>query len=196
MGIVASAKEGLPDELSIQDYKIKKHVLVGIGAGILLLLFYMSILTLLQGREHALSQMASQWYWILALATGLGIQAGLFFFIRQTLHERRKSATASVATSGGISAGSMVACCAHHLSDVLPLLGISTLSAFLVSYQLFFIVIGILANAVGITIMLETIQHHSLCPKLANSHWNMSWLKRGTMISALVIAPIALFLIV
>ncbi len=97
----------------------------------------------------------------------------MFSFIRQGLHERRKSLTAGLATSGGVSAGSMVACCAHHLSDVMPLLGLSGLSAFLVNYQLFFIVVGVMANVVGITIMLETIQRHGLCLVLARLQVNM-----------------------
>ncbi len=81
----------------------------------------------MMGRE----QTAELWYWVLALAGGFGVQAGLFSFIRQSFRERRAAATASVATSGGVSAGSMAACCAHHLSDVLPLLGLSGLAAFL-----------------------------------------------------------------
>ena len=67
-----------------------------------------------------------------------------------------------MATSGDVSAGSMAACCAHHITDVLPLLGLSGLAAFLASYQVLFILIGVLSNVVGITIMLETIQRHGL----------------------------------
>src|SRR3990172_7504328 len=128
---------------------IKRHILIGVGAALLLLLIYVGIITWAQGIEHALVQAASLWYWVAALAGGFGLQAGLFSFIRQSLRERRAAATASVAASGGISAGSMVACCAHHLADVLPLLGLSGLATFLASYQVLFIIVGVLANAVG-----------------------------------------------
>ncbi len=164
--------------------ELKKHIITGFIAGIVLLALYASILILAQGASHALEQTASLWYWLLALIVGFGTQVGLFSFIRQGLRERRKSLMAGLATSGGVSAGSMVACCAHHLSDVLPLLGISGLSAFLVNYQLFFIILGVMANVVGITIMLETIQRHGLCPVLARLQVNMGWVKKGTMISA------------
>ncbi|MDO8687161.1 MAG: hypothetical protein Q7K41_01085, partial [Dehalococcoidales bacterium] len=116
---------------------------------------------------------------------------GLFSFIRQALRERRASATASVAASGGLSAGSMVACCAHHLSDILSLIGVAGLTVFLVKYQTFFIILGVLSNIVGITIMLETIQSHGLCPMLARLPINMSWVKKGTMISAGLVTLIA-----
>ncbi len=169
---------------------MKRHVLIGASAAILLLIIYMGIITLAEGLKHALDQTADLWYWVVALAGGFGVQAGLFSFIRQGLRERRASATASVATSGGVSAGSMVACCAHHLTDVLPLLGLSGLAAFLASYQLLFIVIGVLSNLVGITIMLETIQRHGLSRKLTHWQWNMGWIKKGAMVSAALVAGI------
>ena len=169
---------------------MKRIILVGLAAGLLLLAFYFGILTLSQGVEHAIQQSAKLWYWLLALAAGFGVQAGLFDFIRRSLRNRR-AATASVATSGGVSAGSMAACCAHHLSDVLPLLGLSGLAAFLVNYQLFFIILGVMANVVGVTIMLETIQRHGLCPVLARLQLNMGWVKKGTMISAGLVTLVA-----
>ncbi len=101
---------------------------------------------------------------MVALTGGFGIQAGLFSFIRQSIRERRASATGSVAASGAISAGSMAACCAHHLTDILPFLGLSGVAIFLTDYQIFFIIIGVLSNAVGIAIMLETIQRAMACP--------------------------------
>ncbi|MCL5074657.1 MAG: hypothetical protein M1136_03260 [Chloroflexi bacterium] len=173
---------------------MKRHILIGVGAAVLLLLVYLGIIILAQGLKHALDQTLRLWYWVVALAGGFGVQAGLFSFIRQGVRERRSAATASVAASGGVSAGSMVACCAHHLSDILPLLGLSGLAVFLVNYQLFFIIAGVLSNAVGITIMLEIIQSHGLCPRLAHWKWDMGQVKRGAMISATLILVAAFFL--
>ncbi len=170
---------------------LRRHVIIGVGAGALLLLLYAGVITLAQGTQHMLEQTAKLWYWLAILAVGFGIQAGLFSFIRQALRERRASATASVAASGGLSAGSMVACCAHHLSDILPLIGVAGLTVFLVKYQSFFITLGVLSNIVGITIMLETIQRHGLCPILARLPINMGWVKKGTMISAGLVTLIA-----
>lgn len=173
---------------------MKKNILVGMGAAVLLLGVYFGIIILAEGLSHALEQTTRLWYWVAALAVGFGVQAGLFSFIRQRLHERRASTTASVATSGGVSAGSMAACCAHHLTDVLPLLGLSGLAVFLASYQLLFIVLGVLSNIVGITIMLETIQRHNLSQRLADCRWNMGLVKKATIIFVLPILVTAFFL--
>lgn len=173
---------------------IKRHILVGIGAAVLLIIVYLGIITLVQDWTHALEQTAELWYWVLALAGGFGIQAGLFSFIRQRIRERRAATTSSVAASGGVSAGSMAACCAHHLSDVLPLLGLSGVAIFLVRYQLLFIIIGVLSNVVGITIMLETMQCHGLSDRVGRWKWNMNRVKKGTMVSAVLIIIATFFL--
>lgn len=172
---------------------MRRHILIGIGAAVLLLLVYTGIITLAQGWNHTLQQTVKLWYWVAALAGGFGIQAGLFSFIRQSLRERKAAATASLATSGGVSAGSMVACCAHHLADVLPFLGLSGLAAFLSGYQVLFLIIGALSNLVGITIMLETIQRHGLSSRVASWRWDIGRIKKSTMVSAGLVISIIVF---
>ncbi len=172
---------------------MKKHILVGISAAVLLMLVYFGIIVLAEGVEHALDQTATLWYWMAALIGGFGVQAGLFSFIRQGLRERKASATASVAASGGVSAGSMVACCAHHLTDILPFLGLAGLAVFLADYQLLFIIVGVLSNIVGITIMLENIQRHNLSRKLAHWQWNMGLVRKGTMVLAVLVFAATVF---
>lgn len=173
---------------------MRRHILIGASAAVLLILIYMGLITLAQDLTHALEQTADMWYWVLALAGGFGIQAGMFSFIRQSIRERRATTTGTVATSGGVSAGSMAACCAHHLSDVLPLLGLSGVAIFLVEYQVFFIIVGVLSNIIGITIMLETIQRHGLSNWLGRWKWNMNRVKKGAMVSAALIIVAAFFL--
>ena len=165
---------------------------MGAAAAVLLIIIYAGIIGLAQDWTHVWQQTVELWYWVLALAGGFGIQAGLFSFIRQGIRERRAVSTASVAASGSVSAGSMAACCAHHLADVLPLLGLSGVAIFLVRYQLFFIIAGVLSNIVGITIMLETIQRHGLSDRLGRWKWNMNQVKKGAMVSA-ALALVATF---
>lgn len=167
---------------------VRRHVLVGTGAAVLLLGVYFGIITLAQGWSHALDQTGRLWYWVAALAGGFGLQAGLLSFIKQGLRQHQMAASSSVGASGVISSGSMAACCAHHLSDILPLLGLSGLAIFLTRYQIFFIVLGVLSNIVGITIMLETIQRHGLSNRLASSGWNMNLLRKTVMISGGIIS--------
>lgn len=163
---------------------MRKHILIGIVAATLLIAVYMGIIIWAESAEHALDRTAELWYWITALAVGFGIQAGLFSYIRQGMRERRMTAGASLGTSGGVTAGSMVACCAHHLSDVLPFLGLSGLAAVLADYQVVFMAGGVLSNIVGITIMLDTIQRHGLSQRMAGWSLNMTRLKRVAMFSA------------
>ena len=87
----------------------------------------------------------------------------------------------------------MVACCAHHLSDVLPFVGLAGAAAFFAEYQVFFIVLGVVSNFIGITIMLETVQRHNLCPWVSGWRWNMNKVKKAAMFSApAVLALVAL----
>lgn len=125
--------------------------------------FYFGVLTLANSFSHAISRFSLLWYWILALVIGFGIQVSLWFYVHFKIKEKAvKGIAAEVAATGGISAGSMIACCAHHLVDLAPLLGLSALFLFLVQYQIFFLILGILSNIIGIILMLEIIQKHSL----------------------------------
>lgn len=161
---------------------MRRHVFIGIGAGLTLLIFYFGIMIPAEGIKAALQQMSRLWYWIWALMIGFGLQAGLFSFIRQQMKRHREAATASVSASGGVSAGSMVACCAHHLGDILPFIGLAGVALFLVKYQTFFIFAGVVSNVVGIIIMLDTIQRHNLCPWVGASRINMRLVKREALI--------------
>ena len=143
--------------------KISRHVLIGAIAGLVLLVFYFAVLSVANSPAHAFTQFFEMWHWVLALSFGFGVQAGLYSFIRSGLKAKAMSgATAKVAASGGVSTGSMVACCAHHAADVLPIIGLSGAAIFLSQYQLFFILAGVLSNIVGALMLLAIIQKHRL----------------------------------
>ena len=55
---------------------------------------------------------------------------------------------------GGVSATAMVACCAHHVTDVLPLVGLTAAATFLAEYRLAFMAIGLGTTILGIVFML------------------------------------------
>ena len=57
----------------------------------------------------------------------------------------------------GTSTAGMVACCAHHLADLAPLLELTGAAAFLAQYRLAFILVGLTVNLVGIVISLRTL---------------------------------------
>lgn len=137
----------------------KKPVIFGLLSSIVLLEFYFILLTATNSFAYTIWQIGQIWYWILFLVIGFGTQAGLYFSIREA---QKKISVKPLAASGGISAGSMVACCLHHLADLLPFIGLAGAALFLIQYQIFFLLLGSLFNIVGIIIMLEIIQKNQL----------------------------------
>ncbi|MBR9707307.1 MAG: hypothetical protein GOV15_02625, partial [Candidatus Diapherotrites archaeon] len=121
------------------------------------------IVSLAQSFDHAVQQFTDLWFLMLPLLVGFGVQVGLFSYMRGVAKTRE--ATASVAAAGSMSTASMVACCAHHLTDILPIIGLSGAMIFLTEYQSFFLVLGILSNLVGVTFLLSVMKTHSLYNK-------------------------------
>ncbi|NUQ86559.1 MAG: hypothetical protein HUU11_17805, partial [Anaerolineales bacterium] len=66
-------------------------------------------------------------------------------------------AAAMMGTSGGTSVTAMVACCLHHVTDVLPILGVSAAATFLTRYQRPFMLVGLGMEIIGIAIMLVVL---------------------------------------
>jgi hypothetical protein len=124
--------------------------MVGGAAASALLTFYFATLALAESLKHALSTFTEMWYLILPLVIGFGVQAGLYYHL--------KNGKAGFAAAGGLSSTSMVACCAHHAADVLPILGFSAAAAFLGEYQKPFMVVGIFSNLIGIAYMTKSIR--------------------------------------
>jgi hypothetical protein len=56
--------------------------------------------------------------------------------------------------SGASSTLAMVACCAHHAVDVLPILGLSAAAAFLAEYKKALMWVGLGTTLLGIAVML------------------------------------------
>lgn len=144
---------------------LTKPILYGICGGLSLLLIYFSILSIANSLDHAWDEFVRLWYWIFILVFGFGIQIGLYVYVREfvKLQREKQPSSSMVAASGGVSTVSMIACCAHHLAEVLPLIGLSTLALVLNEFQLFFILIGVFSNFLGITMMLKIIQKHHYC---------------------------------
>jgi len=170
----------------------KKSMIIGLIGGGTLFALYLGVLTIVNSFSHALEQFGEVWYWVLLLTTGFGIQVGLYSYIRASLHTRIVAATAEVATTGGVSVGSMIACCVHHISDVSPFIGLSAAGVFLTRYQLPFILLGVFSNLVGMTMMLGIIQKHGLFDQSKSFlkkifRYNMKIIRNITIILSLLI---------
>ena len=69
-----------------------------------------------------------------------------------------RESVALAGTGTATSSISMVACCAHHLADVLPIVGLSGLAVFLVEFRTPLVLFGLATNALGIVVMLRELR--------------------------------------
>lgn len=125
---------------------------------------YLGVLALANSLEHATTEFLRLWYWMTPLIVGFALQIGLFAYGRGASGTHAAHGRA-VAASGGASTLSMVACCAHHLTDVLPLLGLAGAAFFLSAYQSLFLLLGVLSNVVGLVYLLGVLRRHGLFPE-------------------------------
>lgn len=142
-----------------------RPLVVGLAAAAALLALYLALVSLVsQSWSHALSLLVEDRWFVVPIILGFGLQAGLFTYLR-ALHRSTRAPAAVTGSSAGMSAAAMVACCAHHVSDVLPLLGLSGAAIFLAEYKVPFMVLGLLSNAAGIGYLLINIRrgrrHHA-----------------------------------
>jgi hypothetical protein len=143
-----------------------RPVLAGVIAAIALLALYLGLITLAQGWSHATQQLSLDRWYVGAIMLGFGTQVGLFTWLR-TLHATAMAA-GGMAASTGTSTAAMLACCAHHVADVLPVLGLSGAAIFLNDYKFELLWLGITMNAIGVGYLLVQVrkvrkQHAQLC---------------------------------
>ncbi|MBI5946975.1 MAG: hypothetical protein HY875_02415 [Chloroflexi bacterium] len=126
----------------------------GLVAGTALLSLYLGIITLAQDWDHAREQLGADRWFVAGITGGFGTQAGLFVYLR-SLHARTNPG--AMAASTGTSTAAMVACCAHHVADALPLIGLSGAAMFLNDYREPILWSGIAMNGLGIGYLLLKI---------------------------------------
>ncbi|MBI2970948.1 MAG: hypothetical protein HYY37_00850 [Candidatus Aenigmarchaeota archaeon] len=170
-------------------------VLHGALASAALFMVYFLIVSVAQGTSHAFSQFASLWYFMTPLIIGFGFQMALFSYI----HNMTAVSAKSVAAAGGVSTVSMVACCAHHVTDVLPLMGLTAVTLFLGKYQAFFIVLGIVSSVIGTLFMLSLIQEKRLynakTPFRSLFRHNITEIRNFALVAAVPVLIVAFLLI-
>jgi YHS domain-containing protein len=121
---------------------------VGLLASAIALGFYFAVLTLVSGWQFTVEQFGDWWPYIVALATGFGIQVGLFVYLHRALHG---AASGKVLVATGATSGTaMAACCTHYLVNLLPVLGATGLVSFVGAYQVELFWFGIVSNLAGI----------------------------------------------
>ena len=153
--VSVSAGQSRASTIGASGKALLRPVTFGLLAILGLLAFYLGIITLAQGWAHATEQLADDRWFVGAIALGFGTQVGLFTYLKG-LHAH--AAAGGVAASTGTSATAMLACCAHHLADILPIVGLSGAAIFLNAYKTPLLWLGIAMNFVGIVYLLRKIR--------------------------------------
>lgn len=137
---------------------MKKASIFGILGSLALLSLYFLVMRLGSGSwDYTVRELVRLKFWVAPLVIGFGTQVGLFTYLKNCsmAKTREKGATVVGVTTSSVA---MLACCAHHVTDVLPIVGLSAATVFLVKYQQWFLALGILSNAVGVLIMIRQIR--------------------------------------
>ena len=138
-----------------------RRVALSIGLGLLgalaLVGLYLGIVTWAQGADHALELLWSDRLFVGLISVGFGTQVGLFTDLQLLQRAMARESVALAGAGTATSSISMVACCAHHLADVLPILGLSGLAVFLVQFRTPLMLLGISTNIAGIAVMLRQL---------------------------------------
>lgn len=148
----------------MMNRQYRKPVAFGLIGGLGLIALYLALVRIGSASwPHTVELLLTDWYFVTAVATGFSIQIGLFTHLRQLIRQKggMRSATAMAAGGTATSTTSMVACCLHHLTEVLPVIGLSGAAVFFTTYKVPVILFGLAANGLGIGMMLGTIRRHA-----------------------------------
>lgn len=156
----------------------KRRIFWPLGTGLLGAIFltaiYFAVVSLVESPDHALELFWQDRAIVIPLILGFGVQVGLYTILKKRLFIPVASTGPSGALTGAggsTSALAMVACCAHHVTDVLPILGLTAAAAFLAEYQKAFMLFGLGTTLLGISVMLyilfrerqKALAHFKLC---------------------------------
>lgn len=143
-----------------------KKILWPVSTGLVGMLFqgaiFFGLVSWAETPQHALDLFLQERWLILPLFLGFGFQVALFTIIKKRLfiHSTgsNHSASATMTGAGGTtSTVAMVACCAHHVTDVLPILGLTVAANFLAQYQTTFMLTALIITYLGIIVMISII---------------------------------------
>jgi hypothetical protein len=145
----------------ISDMTQTKRILIPLGAGLagasILTGLYFGVMSWTEGFQVAWTLFWSDRWIVIPIIAGFGIQAALYAVLKFRLFvpvSGTGPSSALMGASGTTSTVAMLACCAHHVTDVLPILGLTAAATFLGRYRLAFMWAGLGMTLVGILVML------------------------------------------
>lgn len=138
-----------------------KRILLPVGAALLGMSFlaglYFGIMSWAEGFQAARDLFWADRWFVIPLIVGFGVQAALYVILKFRLFVPVATVGPSdtlMGASGTTSTVAMVACCVHHVTDVLPIMGLTIAATFLGQYRVTFMWVGLGTTALGIIFML------------------------------------------
>ncbi len=131
-------------------------IFYGALASAIMLGVYFAVLSLVSGLGFAQNQFASFWYFIVSLSLGFGIQIGLYFYLKELIHDGQRGGRV-LGLTATTSTAAMISCCTHYLANLLPILGVLGVVTFAAQYQIELFWVGLLFNLGGIAYMAHRI---------------------------------------
>ncbi len=131
---------------------IQNPLIFGAIAGLIVIFFNISIASLAEGSfEKGYQVFLSNGIFVYLIPPAVGIQMGLFRYHRNITADKKLCGSEKVGVAGSTASSlTMVACCLHHVSELLPSVGfVLATSSFLIQYKDNIIIIGLLANMAG-----------------------------------------------
>lgn len=157
----ASLYLGHNNEEVVQKVSTRIRLLWPVSAGLFGALFLtglnFGIVSWAESPQHAAELFWEDRWIVLPIILGFGVQMALYVILKKRLFipvSHTGSSGKLTGASGGMSTAAMVACCAHHVTDVLPILGLTAAAAFLAQYRIAFMVVGLSMTLVGVIYML------------------------------------------
>jgi hypothetical protein len=136
-----------------QDIKsfLKNPLVFGTATGILVIIFNISIASIAEGSlKNGYSVFLDNGIFVYLIPLAVGVQMGLFRYHRNLTAENVSGSEKMGMAGSATSSLAMIACCLHHVSDLLPAVGfVLAASSFLTEYKDTIIIIGLLANLAG-----------------------------------------------
>jgi len=118
---------------------------------------YFGLVSWAESPKHAVQLFWDERWIVTPIILGFGVQAALYTILKKRLFVPIASTGPSgslMGAGGAASTAAMVACCAHHVTDVLPILGLTAAATFLAEYQTEFMLVGLGTTLASIAVML------------------------------------------
>ena len=122
----------------------------GAAASAALAAFYVAVLAGSAGWPHLVDQARTDWWLLAPIVVAFGAQVAFTVELRH--RHRSEHLAATTGAGAGASAVGMVACCAHHVAELVPVLGVAGVAGFLLDWRIPLMVGGLAVNLVALAI--------------------------------------------